>query len=58
MFYQILISPQVKRWESNIYKHGIEELPQEFLNDFRLRNLGNQEILRMRKVSKCHRMTA
>ena len=35
MFYQILISPQVKRSEIITYKHGIYELP----NDLKLRNL-------------------
>ena len=27
MFYQIFLSPQVKRWEIITYKHGIYELP-------------------------------
>ena len=40
MFYQILLSPPVKRWAIITYKHGIYELP----NDLRLRTLGNQEI--------------
>ena len=35
MFYQILISPQVKRSEIITYKDGIYELP----NDLKLRNL-------------------
>ena len=45
MFYQILLSPQVKRWAIITYKHGIYELSHELLND-----------LRLRKVSKLHRM--
>ena len=32
MFYQIFLSPQVKRWAIIIYKHGIYQLP----NDIRL----------------------
>ena len=34
---QILISPQVNRWEVITYKHGVYELP----NELRLGNLGN-----------------
>ena len=42
MFYQIFLSPQVKRWAIITYKHGIYELPQELQNDLRLRKfLGN-----------------
>ena len=41
MFYQIFLSPQVKRWAIITYKHGIYELPHELPNDLRLRNLGN-----------------
>ena len=44
MFYQILLSPQVKRCAIIIYKHGIYELPHELPNDFRLKILGNLEI--------------
>ena len=44
MFYQIFLSPQVKRWMIITYKHGIYELPHELLSDLRLRNLGNYEI--------------
>ena len=53
MFYQIFLSPQVKRWANITYKHGIYELPHELPNDLRLRKLGN-----IRKVSKRHRMIA
>ena len=55
MFYQIVLSPQVKRWTIITYTHGIYELPHELPNDLRLdlRKLGN-----MRKVSKPHRMIA
>ena len=45
MFYQILLSLQVKRCAIITYKHGIHELPHELKNDLRLRILGNQEIL-------------
>ena len=55
MFYQIFLSPQVKRWAIVTYKHGIYELPNELPNDLRLRKeiLGN-----IRKMSKLHRMIA
>ena len=33
MFYQIFLSPQVKRCMIIGYKFGICQLPQEFLND-------------------------
>ena len=41
MFYQIFLSPQVKRCVIIAYKHGIYEFPLELPNDFRLRMLGN-----------------
>ena len=44
MFYQIFLSPQVKRCAIITYKHGIFEMPQG------LRKLGN-----FRKVSKLHK---
>ena len=62
MFYQILLSPQVKRQEIVTYKHGIYELSHKLPNNFspmgglnahtrkkkkRLRKLGNN-----RKLSK------
>ena len=37
MFYQILLSPQVKRCVIVTYKYGICELPHELRNDLRLR---------------------
>ena len=37
MFYQIFVSPQVKRWAIITYKYGIYELQK----DLRLRILGN-----------------
>ena len=45
MFYQIFLSPLVKRWAIVTYKHGIYELPHEWPNDLRLRILGNKEML-------------
>ena len=45
MFYQTLIPPQVNRWEIITYKHGIFDLPHELLNDLKLNNVVNQEIL-------------
>ena len=44
MFYQISLSPQVKRCAIITYKHGIYKLPHELRNDLRLRILGNEEI--------------
>ena len=44
MFYQIFLSPQVKRWAIITYKHGIYELPHELPNNLRVKNI--------RKVSK------
>ena len=41
MFYQVLLSPQVKQRMIINYKHGIYELPHELPNDLRLRILGN-----------------
>ena len=47
MFYQIILSPQVKRCAIITYKHSIHELPHELPKDLRLRKLGN-----IRNVSK------
>ena len=41
MFYQIFLSPQVKRCAIISYKYGMYELPQELLNNLGLRILGN-----------------
>ena len=41
MFYQILLSPQVKRWAIITDKHSIYKLTYELPNDLRLRILGN-----------------
>ena len=41
MFYQIFVSPQVKRRAIITCKHIICELPQDLLNELRLRILGN-----------------
>ena len=40
MFYQIFLSPQVKRCVIITYKHGMYELPHELPNYLRLRILG------------------
>ena len=53
MFYQIFLSPQVKRSAIITYKHGIYELPHELLHDLRFRTLGD-----IRKLSKPHRIIA
>ena len=39
MFYQIFLSPQVKRRAIITYKHSIHELPHELSNDLKLRIL-------------------
>ena len=44
IFYQISLSPQVKRCVIITYKHGIYELPHELPNDLRLRILKNCKI--------------
>ena len=36
MFYQIFLSPKLKRWPIIHYKHGIYELPHELPNNLRL----------------------
>ena len=41
MFYQILLSPQVKHSVIISDKYGIFELPHDLPNDLRLRILGN-----------------
>ena len=41
MFYQIILSPQVKPCAIITYKHGIYKLPHKLPNDLRLRKLGN-----------------
>ena len=56
MFYQIFLSPQVKRWAIITYKHGIYALPHKLPNDLRLRILG--KIGNIRKLSKFHIMIA
>ena len=47
MFYQIFLSPQVKRCAIITYEYGIYKLPNELLNDLGLGKLEN-----IRKVSK------
>ena len=51
MFYQIFLSPQVKRCAIITYKHGIYELQSDLRQNFR--KLGN-----IRKESKLHKMIA
>ena len=57
MFYQISLSPQVKRWAILTYKKGgIYELPSRVAERLKiqdLRKLGN-----IKKLSKLHRMIA
>ena len=45
IFYQILLSPKMKRCTIITYRHGIYELPHELPKDLKLRILGNWEIL-------------
>ena len=53
MLDQIFFSPQVKRSVILSNKHGIYELPEDLLNNLRLRKLGH-----IRKISKLHRIIA
>ena len=41
MFYQLFLSPQVKRCAIIAYKNGVYELPHELRNHLRLKILGN-----------------
>ena len=41
MFYQIFLSPQVKRWAIITYNYGIYELSHGLSSDVRLRALEN-----------------
>ena len=43
MFYQIFLSPQVKRSAIISNEQSVYELPDKLLNDLRLRILGNKE---------------
>ena len=43
MFYQVFLSEKVKQSAIISNKHGIYELPNELMNDLRLRILGNKE---------------
>ena len=43
MFYQVFLSPQVKRSAIISNKQGVYEFPNEFPNDLRLGILGNKE---------------
>ena len=54
MFYQIFLSPLVKRWVIITYKHGTYELPHKLPTDLRLKGL--RKLRNIRKVSKPHRM--
>ena len=56
MFYQIFLSPKVKRSAIVTYKHGIYKLSHELLNNLRLRILGIWEI--SGKCLKLHKMIA
>ena len=44
MFYQIFLSPKLKRWAVITDKNGIYELSHELLNDLRFKILANQGI--------------
>ena len=45
MFYQIFLWLQVKRWAIITYKHGINKLPHDLLND-----LGSYEIRKNQEI--------
>ena len=46
MFYQIFLSPKVKRYVITTYKHGMCDLPHKLPNDLRLES---QEIRKYQK---------
>ena len=48
MFYQVFLSPQVKRWAIITYKHGVYELPHELPNDLRLTKMRGAQLLMMK----------
>ena len=56
MFYQIFLSPQVKRCAIITYKHGIYELSHELPNNLRFKDLRKLETIR--KLSEPDRMIA
>ena len=49
MFYQIILSPQVKRWAIITYKHGIYKFPHELPNNVGL-ELDSQEIRKYQEI--------
>ena len=56
MFYQIFLSPQVKRSAILYDEHDIYELPQKLPNDLRLRILGNQQIQENRETCSNYKL--
>ena len=56
MFYQILLSQQVKQWAIVTYKRGMHELPHELPNDLRLRILGNLGSPDPSKLNFCYNL--
>ena len=56
MFYQIFLSPQVKRTALISNKLGMSELPHKLTNDVRLKNLRN--LGNIRKMPKLRRIIA
>ena len=53
MFYQIVLSPEVKRCAVITYKQGIHKMPHELPHD-----LTYTKLEKFRKVSKLHRIIA
>ena len=53
MFYQIVLSPEVKRCAVITYKQGIHKMPHELPNDLKYTKLE-----KFRKVSRLHRIIA
>ena len=61
MFYQIFLSPQVKRWAIITHKHGIHDLAHDLPNNLRLTSrttLNPWKLGNIRKVPKIIRMIA
>ena len=53
MFYQIFLSPQVKRSAVITYKNGLFELPRQLLNDLRFKRLGELETNPFTLLGRC-----
>ena len=53
MFYQIFLSPQVKRCAIITYKHGVYELPYKLPNDLTLKTYELMDLMNLGNSGKC-----